>query len=70
MFGSRSRFRSLSFWLYRKNAPAPMATMPAANPSSPSIRLIAWVITSSQMIVTSGIQSSDSTNTPRNGSRK
>ena len=38
-----------------------MATMPAARPSSPSIRLIAWVMPSSHSTVTSGIQSSAST---------
>ena len=32
-------------WLYRKNAPAAMATIPAASPSSPSIRLTALVMT-------------------------
>ena len=36
-----------------------MATMPAARPSSPSMRLMAWVIPSSHSTVTSGIQSSE-----------
>ena len=36
-----------------------MATMPAASPSSPSMRLIAWLIPSSHSTVISGLESSD-----------
>ena len=69
-FGSVRIPWSLSFMLYRKNAPAPIATMPAARPSRPSMRLIAWVMPSSQSTVISGTQSSDSNASSKNGKRK
>jgi hypothetical protein len=58
--------------VYKKNAPAAMATMPAANPSRPSMRLIAFAIPATQMMPTSGARSGDSETKSRseNGIRK
>ena len=52
-----------------KNDPAPMATIPAAKPSKPSMRFTACVMPNSHNTVKSGTQSSDNTNTSRNGKR-
>ena len=49
-----------------------MATMPAASPSSPSIRLTAFAMPTTQITVTSGARSGDSTTrgARQNGTRK
>ena len=47
-----------------------MATMPAARPSSPSMRLMALAITISHSTVTSGVKSRPRATTSRNGTRK
>ena len=70
MLGGSRRPASLSCWLYRKNVPDAMATMPAARPSSPSMRLTALAIRSSQITVTSGTQSAPIEYTSENGTRK
>ncbi|CAB4834509.1 unannotated protein [freshwater metagenome] len=57
-------------WLYRKNAAAAIATMPAASPSRPSIRLIAFVIPNSHSTVINGTQSAVRKKTSMNGRRK
>ena len=55
---------------YRKNDPAAMATMPAARPSNPSIRLTALAIPTTHSTVMSADMSGGSTVKPRNGTRK
>ena len=55
---------------YRKNEPAPIATIPAARPSSPSIRFTALAIPTTHRTVISADMSGGSTVNPRNGTRK
>src|SRR5437764_15128413 len=47
-----------------------MATMPAASPSRPSMKLTAFAMTATHTTVTSGCKSRDSDSTPVNGNRK
>ena len=50
--------------------PEAMATMPAARPSSPSMRLTALAMSRSQITVMSGTQSAPIEYTSENGTRK
>lgn len=59
-----------SLWSYSTNAPEAMAMMPAARPSSPSMRLTAVVIAKTHSTTSSGFQSAESTTVPAKGMRK
>ncbi len=60
-----------SWWEYTKNVPAAMATIPAANPSRPSMRFTALAMPTTQITVISGAMSGDRTSVvPTIGTRK
>ena len=59
-----SRRPASNNWSAKRNSAKPaIATMPAARPSRPSMRLIAFVINTTHSAVTSGVQSDDSATT-------